>query len=72
MPWSDDDVVDTRGRYLGTIVDNRPLGRCAQPYRGYPGHPGYPGYPGYSGNADYTARTSGFTDVRPAALLLES
>src|SRR5690242_11130965 len=44
LPWDDEDVVDTRGRYLGSIFPGDRLYRKSfQPYRGYPGYPGYPG-----------------------------
>jgi hypothetical protein len=49
FPWGDNDAVDTRGNYLGTIVKNRFVRFTSRPYRGYPGYPGYPGYAGYSG-----------------------
>ena len=49
LPWGDEDVVDTHGNYLGTIVDGDRFYRFHyRPYRGYPGYPGYPGYAGYS------------------------
>lgn len=66
FPWEDDDVVDRRGKYLGTVIGNRLLRRITQPYRGYPGHPGYPGYagyPGYPGHAGYAGYNPGFADV---------
>ena len=49
LPWDDDDIVDTHGEYLGTIVRRskpRLYRMRAHPYRGYPGYPGYPGYAG--------------------------
>jgi len=68
MPWSDDDVVDTSGQYLGTIFPgNRLYQLVYKPYRGYPGFPGYPkypGYPGYPGFAGYSQLPSGARDVR--------
>ncbi|WP_182263082.1 hypothetical protein [Rhodococcus sp. UFZ-B548] len=66
FPWGDADAVDTKGKYLGTVVGNRFLRRTSQPYRGYPEYPGYPGhagYPGYPGHAGHAGYQSGFEDV---------
>ena len=49
FPWDDNDAVTTKGKYLGSIVnENRFYFFSNKPYRGYPGYPGYPGYAGYS------------------------
>ena len=62
LPWKDNDVVDTQGRYLGTIFYENRLYRIAgKPFRGYPGFPGYPGYPGYPGFPGY----GGFSPLPP-------
>lgn len=67
LPWDDEDVVDTQGKYLGTIFPgNRFYKMSDHPYRGYPGYPGYPGnpgYPGYPGFAGYSPLPLGATDV---------
>ena len=70
LPWNDDDIVDTHGEYLGTIVRRekpRLYRMRAHPYRGYPGYPeylGYPGYPGYPGSAAPDFPPLGAEDVR--------
>ncbi|MCU0571085.1 MAG: hypothetical protein MUF49_31535 [Oculatellaceae cyanobacterium Prado106] len=58
LPWSEPDVMDVSGNYLGTIYPgNRFYRKAIHPHSGYPGypgyphHPGYPGYPGYSGHS---------------------
>lgn len=66
FPWNDADAVDKRGKYLGTVVENRLLNKKNHGYRGYPGYPGYPGYagyPGYPGFAGYFGHVAGYTDV---------
>jgi fermentation-respiration switch protein FrsA (DUF1100 family) len=62
FPWGDQDAVDTKGSYLGSVVADRLLKRAGYVYRGYPGYPGYPGYAGYFG------MPSGYSDVHQAAL----
>jgi hypothetical protein len=57
IPWNDEEVVDTDGYYLGTIVDGSRLFRNSfHEERDYPGYPGRPapmseaGYPGFGGS----------------------
>ncbi|EKO3914540.1 hypothetical protein P0F25_003261 [Vibrio metschnikovii] len=67
FPWGDNDAVTTKGKYLGSIVnENRFYFFSNKPYRGYPGYPGYPsypGYPGYPGYAGYSPLPIGAKDV---------
>jgi hypothetical protein len=66
FPWGDDDAVDQKGEYLGTVVGNRFVEFTNHPYRGYPGYPGYPGYagyPGYPGYAGYSPLPAMARDV---------
>jgi hypothetical protein len=63
MGWSDADVADKEGKYLGTITHrNRLYYFTNHPFRGNPGYPGspaYPGRPGYPGQAGYDSLPSG-------------
>jgi len=68
FPWHDNDAVDTKGNYLGTVVEgDRFYRRIAyQPVKGKPGYPGYPGhvgYAGYPGHAAYRSPPPGYQDV---------
>ena len=68
MAWSDADVADTEGKYLGTITHgNRIYFFTNHPYRGNPGYPGrssYPGRPGYPGHAGYDSPPSGAQNAK--------
>ena len=68
MGWSDADVADKDGKYLGTITHrNRLYFYTNHPFRGnpgYPGSPGYPGRPGYPGQAGYDSPPSGAQNAR--------
>ncbi len=68
MGWSDADVADKDGKYLGTITHrNRLYFFISHPFRGNPGYPGSPNYPGrpiYPGQAGYDSPPSGAQDVK--------
>ena len=68
MGWSDADVADKDGKYLGTITHrNRFYLFISHPFRGNPGYPGSPNYPGrpiYPWQAGYDSPPSGAQDVK--------
>jgi hypothetical protein len=67
LPWTDGEVVDTNGQYLGTIFGtNRLYHMRHRAYRalpGYPAYPGYGGYPGYPGFGGYSPLPLGASDL---------
>lgn len=71
FPWDDDEAVDTHGRYLATVVENRLLrlkGNVFRPHPGYPSHPGSATTPGSAPFAGFFGIRSRFEDV-PAEVL---
>ncbi len=67
LPWNDNDVVNIKGEYFGSIVSpNRFYRFSNKPYRGYPGFPGdpaYPGFPGFPGFAGFSPLPPGASDI---------
>jgi len=68
MGWSNADIADEDGKYLGTIThSNRIYYFFHHPFRvnpGYPGRPNYPGRPSYPGHAGYDPLPSATHDIR--------
>lgn len=73
FPWSDNDVVDINGQYLGTLVDGDRLLRKSSPdphrrEAGFIVHPGNGGYPGSPGAASHFPLPFGFKDIDPSQI----
>jgi len=75
LPWDEETVVDTKGKYLGTLFPNNRFYQLRMPRDrgrpGFPGAPGFPGRPGYPGFEGLAQLPVGTRDIPQEGRLVE-
>jgi len=58
LPWSNNEIVNKKGEYIGTIIKDRMFSFSRRELKEHPGYISFPGHPGFIKDPGYGGCTS--------------